>query len=124
MDREVESCALCEDDFHTIAIAAGALPPEGEMTLELLEYIRTIVGQCAAMGDRYTDEDGTAGDEIRQRWGLDRAIHCLSIQQTDMLYHARVRHCPNAPDGEPLQLKDFDMPITGTGAHEPSTMRV
>jgi hypothetical protein len=70
MDREVESCALCEDDLHAIAIAAGVLPPNGEMTPELLEYTRTIVGHCAALGDRYTDEDGSAGDEIRAAFGL------------------------------------------------------
>jgi len=65
-----QHCAICDEDLESIARDAGVLPPDGKMTPELLEYTRTIVGKCASIGDRYTDEDGTAGDEIRAAFGL------------------------------------------------------
>jgi hypothetical protein len=40
------------------------------MTPELLEYTRTIVGHCASLGDGYTHEKRSAGDEIRAAFGL------------------------------------------------------
>jgi len=65
-----QHCAICDEDLEKIATDAGVLPPGGKMTPELLDYTRTIVGKCASIGDRYTDEDGTAGDEIRAAFGL------------------------------------------------------
>jgi hypothetical protein len=70
MHHHDEPCALCEQDLRTIAIAVGVLPPDAEMTPELLEYTRTVVGRCASIGDGYTDEDGSAGEEIRAAFGL------------------------------------------------------
>lgn len=65
-----ESCAFCDADLAVIAQAAGALPPGAAMTPALLEYTLAIVGKCASIGDGYTDEDGSAGDEIRAAFGL------------------------------------------------------
>jgi len=70
MSRHEESCAICPEDLQAIALATGALPPGAAMTPELLAYTLTIVGRCASIGDRYTDEDGSAGDEIRAAFGL------------------------------------------------------
>ncbi|OZI61539.1 hypothetical protein [Bordetella genomosp. 11] len=70
MHPRSEPCALSRADLATIAAAAGLLPPGSEMTSELLEYTRTVVGYCAFIGDSYTDEDGTAGDKIRAAFDL------------------------------------------------------
>lgn len=70
MGHHEEPCAFCAEDLAVIAHAAGLLPPGVPMTPELMEYTRTIVGACASIGDGYTDEDGSAGDEIRAAFGL------------------------------------------------------
>jgi hypothetical protein len=70
MDHRAEPCALSEQDLRTIAIATGVLPPDGEMTSALLEYTRVIVLHCASIGERYAEEDGSAGDEIRAAFGF------------------------------------------------------
>jgi hypothetical protein len=70
MEHHDEPCALCEEDLAIMAQAVGLLAPGAAMTPQLLDYTRTLVGHCASIGDRYTDEDGTAGDEIRAAFGM------------------------------------------------------
>lgn len=70
MQHHDEPCALCEDDLAIMATAAGVLPVGSAMTPQLMEFVRTIVGHCASIGDRYKEEDGSAGDDIRAAFGL------------------------------------------------------
>ena len=58
------------EDLRTIAIACRVLHADAEMTPELLEYTRTIVMHCASIGDDYTLEDRSAGDQIRAAFSL------------------------------------------------------
>lgn len=65
-----EHDALSPEDLRTIAIACKLLPPDGAMTPALIEYTETIVGYCASIGEKYPDEDGNCGDEIRAAFGM------------------------------------------------------
>ncbi|OZI62141.1 hypothetical protein [Bordetella genomosp. 11] len=70
MEHHDQPSALSADDLEVIAQATGALPRDGKMTSELLEYTRTIVGHCASIGDGSMRGDRSAGDAIRAAFGL------------------------------------------------------
>jgi hypothetical protein len=59
---------LTVEDLRTIAIACRELKADAEMTPELLDYTRTILGHYASIAD-----DTKSGEAIRVRFGLPPA---------------------------------------------------
>lgn len=58
------------DELAALALDVGLLRRGEPLPCGLLELVAIVVERCASLGDRYSDLDGTAGDEIRARFGL------------------------------------------------------
>ena len=65
-----ELCALDEEDIGAIAQAAGLLLEGAELPEPMLQFALAVAERCASVVDRYGNDEGNAGEEIRALFGI------------------------------------------------------
>jgi hypothetical protein len=62
---EDEPICQAEQEFAAAAAEYGLIPKGETIPLPLWQYTMAIVELCASIGDKYSNDEGNAGEEIR-----------------------------------------------------------